>query len=112
MRYAFDFSQHALLERHRVVIAYDTPNDRRRRRFARIALAYAERVQKSVFEADLTDAQLRVLGKTLAQVAERGADDIRLYPQCCRCAALSLSLGRKAPETVDVVRPRMEIVVA
>jgi CRISPR-associated protein Cas2 len=96
MQYAFDFSSHPTLERHRVVLAYDTPNDRRRRRFARIALSYAERVQKSVFEAELTDAQLRVLGKTLAQVADIGDDDIRLYPQCSRCAAASVAVGATA----------------
>ncbi len=117
VQYAFDFSKHPLLERHRVVLAYDTPSDRRRRRIARIALAYAARVQKSVFEAELTDAQLRVLGKALAQVIDLDdGDDIRLYPQCRRCAALSLGLGRRAARSdataSQAATPRAELIVA
>ena len=105
MQYAFDFSEQPSLERHRIVIAYDTPDNRRRRRLSRVALAYAARVQKSVYECDLTDAQLRVLCKPLALEIDTGKDDVRVYPQCRRCAALSTGLGRGAaaarPMTVE-----------
>lgn len=94
MQYAFDFSEQPALDRHRIVIAYDTPDNRRRRRLSRVALAYAARVQKSVYECELTDAQLRVLCKTLALEIDAQEDDVRVYPQCLRCAALSTGLGR------------------
>jgi CRISPR-associated protein Cas2 len=93
----FDFSNSPGLDRHTVVIAYDTPSNRRRRKLARVALSYADRVQRSVYEASLTDAQLRVLVRSLGSVADLGADDIRLFPQCTRCAALSLRLGKARP---------------
>ena len=93
----FDFSELPGLDRHTVVIAYDTPSNRRRRKFARAALSYADRVQKSVYEAALTDAQLRVLARTLASLADPTADDIRVYPQCSRCAGLSIRLGKALP---------------
>lgn len=85
------------------MIAYDTPSNKRRRKLARVALSYAERVQRSVYEAALTDAQLRVLTRTLGSVADLGADDIRLYPQCSRCAALSIRLGKAMPPALPVL---------
>ena len=110
MQYAFDFSEQPSLERHRIVIAYDSPDNRRRRRLARVALAYAARVQKSVYECDLTDAQLRVLGKTLALEIDAEEDDVRLYPQCMRCAALSTGLGRGAAAARALaVEPRLVV---
>lgn len=92
----FDISASPGLERHRIVIAYDTPSDRRRRKLARCALSYAERVQQSVFEGLLTDAQVRVLTRSLIALADHAEDDIRLYPQCRRCAAMRAVLGSKA----------------
>jgi CRISPR-associated protein Cas2 len=89
----FEFSNAPGLDRHRVIIAYDSPNNRRRRKLARCALSYGERVQQSVFEANLTDAQLRVLARTLESLTQPGEDDVRLYPQCVRCAALCHVIG-------------------
>lgn len=97
MQFNFDFSELAQLARHQIVIAYDTPNDRRRRKFAKIALSYASRVQQSVFEAHLTDAQARVLARTFARVIDPTEDDVRLYPQCMRCASMREMLGKAAP---------------
>ena len=80
--------------RHRVIIAYDTPNARRRRRLARASLSYADRVQQSVYEADLDEVQLRLLTGALAGIIKPAEDDVCLYPQCVRCAALSCRLGK------------------
>ena len=97
MQFNFDFSESPQLDRHQIVLAYDIPNDRRRRKIARIALSYASRVQRSVFEAHLTDAQARVLARTLQSVVDPSEDDIRLYPQCMRCASLRTMLGLARP---------------
>ena len=101
----FDLSQSPSLERHRIVIAYDTPSARRRRKLARTALSYATRVQQSVYEAELTEAQLRVLARTLGTICDAGLDDIRLYPQCARCAALRQFLGKATP----IARPLLVV---
>jgi len=79
---------------HRIIIAYDTPSARRRRKLARTSLSYAERVQQSVYEADLSDVQLRLLSLTLGSIIDPAEDDVCLYPQCMRCAALSRRLGK------------------
>ncbi len=84
--------------RHRVVLAYDTPSARRRRKFARTALSYATRVQQSVYEAELTDIQLRLLSRTLGTLA-CDEDDIRLYPQCARCASMRACIGKAVAPT-------------
>ena len=47
----FDLSQAAGLDRHRIVIAYDTPNNKRRRLFARTALSYARQANRGSIEA-------------------------------------------------------------
>ena len=93
----FDISQSPGIERHRIVIAYDTPCNKRRRKLARAALSYATRVQQSVYEAELTEAQLRVFARTLTSISDDELDDIRLYPQCTRCADLRQFLGRARP---------------
>ena len=102
----FDLSQAAGLDRHRIVIAYDTPNNKRRRLFARTALSYATRVQQSVYEAELTEQQLRLLASCLRSIADAELDDVRVYPQCARCASLRQFLGKAAPA------PRPVLVVA
>jgi CRISPR-associated protein Cas2 len=89
----FNISNAPSLHRQRIVIAYDTPDHRRRRKLARCALSYGERVQQSVFEALLTDAQVRVLTRTLSSLALPAEDNIRLYPQCARCANLRQVIG-------------------
>lgn len=105
LRLTFDFSSLIPVDRHRIVVAYDTPSDRRRRQFAKIALGYTQRVQKSVYEAELTDTQARILAKVLASVAHTGEDDIRIYPQCGRCAAMRSMLGKAMP----VAGPRLVV---
>ena len=93
----FDFNDLADLDRHRIVIAYDTPSNKRRRKLARTALSYADRVQQSVFEAYLTDVQLRILARTLTTISNPDEDDIRIYPQCARCASLRQLIGKAMP---------------
>lgn len=105
----FDISASPGLERHRVVIAYDTPSDRRRRKLARCALSYAERVQQSVFEAMLTDAQVRVLTRSLLVLADQAEDDIRLYPQCQRCAGMRAVLGHRAASVEAARAPALVV---
>ena len=61
------------------------------------ALSYADRVQQSVFEAYLTDIQLRILARTLTTISNPDEDDIRIYPQCARCASLRQLIGKAMP---------------
>lgn len=97
------FEQLAPVDRHAVVVAYDTPSNRRRRQFAKLALGYASRVQKSVYEAHLTDIELRILTKSFNRIALPAEDDVRLYPQCARCSELRQMLGKAVPAAMPTL---------
>lgn len=72
---------------HRVMIAYDTPSNRRRRKLARAITAYAPRIQQSVYQGDLTAIELRLMLKTIECLAEAEEDRLVVTPLCSRCTA-------------------------
>lgn len=65
------------------LIAYDTPDPRRRRRFVRAILAFGLRVQKSVFVAWLSAGQESVLRDRL-RIAASTAEDTVLVVRLAR----------------------------
>ena len=67
-----------------VLIAYDVATDtptgqRRLRKVAQLCVAHGQRVQQSVFECSLTDAQLEDLLFRLLAVIDDGRDSLRVY---------------------------------
>jgi CRISPR-associated protein Cas2 len=61
-------------------VATDTPAGRRRlRRVANVCLGYGQRVQKSVFEMRVTEAQLEELEDKLVREIEAAEDSLRIY---------------------------------
>ena len=67
-----------------VLIAYDVATDtptgqRRLRKVAQLCVAHGQRVQQSVFECSLTDAQLEDLLFRLLAVIDDGKDSLRVY---------------------------------
>jgi CRISPR-associated protein Cas2 len=60
------------------VIVYDIPSNRRRRKIAALLEERAARVQESVFEARLSQAQLTRLRRRLDAVLVPG-DSLRIY---------------------------------
>lgn len=83
---------------HRVMVAYDTPSNRRRRRLARAIHAYIPRVQQSVYQGEVTDIELRIMLKTVQCIASPEDDRLVVTPLCCRCAAGQVWIG---PEPKD-----------
>ena len=81
---------------HHIVIAYDTPDNRRRRKLAKAILRYALRTQESVYEASLTESQVKAMARALAEVATE-EDDLRVFPQCVRCVEQQVFLGKARP---------------
>lgn len=67
----------------RYLVCYDTPDDMRRREFARILSAWGVRVQWSVFECALNDRELLRLTRALDRVVQTALDDLRVF----QCAA-------------------------
>ena len=87
------------------IICYDIADDRRRNRIAKALLGYGERVQESVFECHLDNAQLRRLQAELRPLLDENADRLRYYPLCGKDAALVVWCGKggKPHDTVDYI---------
>ncbi len=79
------------------VIAYDIPNDKRRRKIAKLLEGYGQRVQFSVFEARLTPKQLQQLGDRLRRRLKLNEDHIRIYPLSRHTEGSILILGTGFP---------------
>lgn len=67
-----------------VLVAYDVSTEtrageRRLRRVANVCLGYGQRVQKSVFECRVTEAQLEELEDRLVREIDEGEDRLRIY---------------------------------
>lgn len=76
------------------VIAYDTPSDRRRRKFARLLEGYGLRVQWSVFECRLRREQVLQLRQRLERLIVASEDSVRLWPVPESSCAQVVHLGR------------------
>ena len=79
------------------VVAYDSPNNKRRRKLAKLLEGYGERLQWSVFECRVHCHQLRRLRQGLARIAT-AEDSIRVWglPQRAHAAE---QLGRSVEPT-------------
>jgi len=84
------------------IIAYDVTDDANRTRLSKLLLDYGERVQKSVFEADLDPEDVKEILKRAVNYLAQG-DSLRFYPQCKTCAGHVQSLGRPANSAVPKI---------
>ncbi|WBV41602.1 CRISPR-associated endonuclease Cas2 [Pseudoroseomonas cervicalis] len=88
-----------------ILVTYDvnvqTPEGRRRlRRVARACLDWGQRVQNSIFECEVTPAQLAVLRARLVEEIDQTVDSLRFY-----------HLGRDGRRKVDHVgaKPTLDL---
>lgn len=82
------------------LIAYDIGHPRRLRRVAKVCADYGIRMEKSVFECDLTDEQMAQFWERLRRVVDEEEDRVFDY----RIGALERRNIRRlgpAPETPD-----------
>lgn len=61
------------------IIAYDTPSNKRRRKFSKTILAFGKRVQKSVFEARLERVEFLRLVEFIEKLIDPIEDNVRFY---------------------------------
>jgi len=80
-------------DRAHYLICYDVSDDRRRARICNLLLDYGERLQFSVFEADLDPKDVADILKSLGDCIGSG-DSFRMYPLCKSCAVGVCTLGR------------------
>lgn len=62
------------------VVSYDIPNDKRRRKVAKVLEGYGRRAQYSVFECDIDETKRARLEVMLLREIDPTEDDIRFYP--------------------------------
>ncbi len=62
------------------VVAYDLPDDKRRKKVSDLLEGYGKRVQYSVFECVLSQAKYEELRSRLKKVVKLSEDSVRFYP--------------------------------
>lgn len=75
------------------LIAYDITHPRRLRRAARVCERYAQRLQDSVYLADLEEPELQRLMLALARTIDTTTDSVRYVPVCAEDQRASRGLG-------------------
>lgn len=88
------------------VIAYDVTDDGRRNKIARYLEGWGRRVQKSVFECELSTEELREVLERLQELLDLSEDRCHIYRLCAKCASKRRALGSdvepKPAETVVI----------
>lgn len=86
-----------IIIRLRFVIAYDIVSDANRTKLSNLLQDYGDRVQKSVFEADLSTDEAKIVLKRASQFVDTD-DSLILYPMCSACKIGIKSVGRERPQ--------------
>lgn len=81
----------------KIVISYDISSDKRRTKIHSILKSYGQWMQYSLFECDLTDAQLVKLQGRLAKLIRPEEDSVRFYHLCGACAQRVERIGGEQP---------------
>ncbi|MHB8598488.1 MAG: CRISPR-associated endonuclease Cas2 [Ktedonobacteraceae bacterium] len=79
------------------VIAYDIPDDRRRKKVHQILMGFGKWTQYSLFECFLTRKQLVLLRSKLAEHLNAVQDSVRFYPLCANCVERVETVGGFPP---------------
>lgn len=75
------------------IVAYDIANPKRLRLVARACEDYGVRVEKSVFECDLNEADFAALWKRLNGLVDPEEDAVIVYRICLGCVRDTQSIG-------------------
>ena len=76
-----------------IIVTYDIEDNRKRTRLAKKLRDFGPRVQKSVFEADIDDEELKRIKTMLDEIKLKKSDSIRLYHICGECKKKIKILG-------------------
>jgi len=79
------------------IIAYDITNDGKRTKLAKILLDYGDRVQNSVFEADIEAREVNLIIRYASDLVQ-DSDSLRIYPVCNACMRRLIVVGRENPD--------------
>lgn len=83
------------------IVAYDSPNAKRRRKLAQLLEGYGQRVQWSVFECRLQKQEIKTLVGRLSRVVSSREDRVRLWPVPEASCARVIELGKPPTAATD-----------
>ncbi len=78
----------------RYIISYDIPNTKRRTKLAKTLLDFGNRVQYSVFEAELTEELYQKMRQRVKRQVVEKTDKLLIYKLCQNCLAQREQFGR------------------
>lgn len=76
-----------------LIVCYDIVEDRRRGRVARKLRGFLSRVQKSVFEGELSDDRLESMREMLLEEIDLATDMVHIFTLCARCVPATEVIG-------------------
>lgn len=76
-----------------MLVTYDIAHPRRINRIAKIMKDYGLRVQKSIFEVDVTIAQFQQMRRRVEFEMEPDEDGVKYFPLCGKCSGVWLHIG-------------------
>lgn len=68
-----------------IVVCYDIPSDKRRNKVAQALEGFGYRVQKSVFECEVTADQFNKMKQKVTKRIKIEEDSVRYYNLCLNC---------------------------
>lgn len=76
-----------------ILVAYDIAEPKRLRRVAKLMNRYGVRVQKSVFECDITDPKIKMMTDEIKSVMDTAEDSLRVYPLLANARSKATIIG-------------------
>jgi CRISPR-associated protein Cas2 len=80
----------------RYVVCYDITDDRRREHLSAILLDFGQRIQESVFVADLDEELAGKMQERVKNVLDGTLDRLHIFPLCAACSSKTVSMGAAA----------------
>lgn len=77
-----------------MIIAYDIADDKRLMRVAKVMLDYGVRVQKSIFEVEISPPVFRTLRERVEKIIVPEEDGVKYFPLCEKCAGTVEIIGQ------------------
>lgn len=83
------------------LIAYDIRDPKRLQKLAKIVQDYGLRMQKSIFEAEMTTSELKDMKTRMKNVINPAEDGIKIFRLCQMCEAKRTGAGLGVPLLPD-----------
>ena len=85
------------------LVCYDIVDTNRRNRVSKLLQGYGLRVQKSVFECVLTEAQSDLINRKLIKYIDPNEDQVRFYPMTAHTRRKVMTFGMQPERQIDDV---------